>query len=111
MCTTKSTPVREKKLAKLSHKERIVLSMPILALHLLLQCFTIISPFSAQSVCFLILLKLALVRSEALACTLWKRWLGHPVALVDPGLKVGVTRNLLCKIPERLSLSLSLSFT
>ena len=36
MCTTKSTPVREKKLAKLSHKERIVLCMPILALHLLL---------------------------------------------------------------------------
>ena len=111
MCTTKtkSMPVREKKLAKLSHKERIVLCMPILALHLL-RC-TIISPFSAQSVCFLILLKLALVRSEALACTLWKRWLGHPVALVDPGLKVGVTRNLLCKMPERLSLSLSLSFT
>ena len=28
--------MREKKLAKLSHKERIVLCMPILALHLLL---------------------------------------------------------------------------
>ena len=109
MCTTKSTPVREKKLAKLSHKERIVLCMPILALHLLLHynltvlCRIGMLPDFAQA--------RALVRSEALACTLWKQWLGHAVALVDPGLKVGVTRNLLCKMPERLSLSLSLSFT
>ena len=101
--------MREKKLAKLSHKERIVLCMPILALHLLLHYnLTVLCPIG-------MLPDFAQARARALRGlslhAMEAHWLGHPIALVDPGLKVGVTRNLLCKMPERLSLSLGLSFT